>query len=109
MAAIQLLSAVPLLKYWLMPLSWRIVTSHASLIPLMIPSARASFEKVGGRQLVGGEFETMEGAWAGTRIVVHEFPDMETAKAWYNSDDFQPLVKIRQRVSTGNLLIADGF
>lgn len=71
--------------------------------------ARASIEKFGGRQLVGGEFETMEGEWPGTRIVVHEFPDMETAKAWYNSDDFQPLIKIRQSVSTGNLLIADGF
>ncbi len=71
--------------------------------------ARASIAKFGGKQLVGGAFEIMEGDWPGARIVVHEFPDMDTAKAWYNSDDFQPLIAIRQSVSTGNLIIADGF
>ena len=71
--------------------------------------ARASIAKYGGRQLVGGEFEVMEGEWPGPRIVVHEFPDMETLKRWYESDDFQPLIEIRQSASKGNLIIADGF
>ena len=71
--------------------------------------ARASIEKFGGRQLVGGEFQVMEGAWLGSRIVVHEFPDMETLKRWYDSDDFKPLIKLRQSVAKGNLIIAEGF
>ena len=71
--------------------------------------ARASIEKFGGRQLVGGEFEVVEGEWLGPRIVVHEFPDMDTLKRWYNSDEFKPLIKLRQSVAKGNLIIADGF
>ena len=71
--------------------------------------ARASIEKYGGRQLVGGAFEVVEGEWPGPRIVVHEFPDMKTLKRWYESDDFQPLAKLRQSVAKGNLIIADGF
>lgn len=70
--------------------------------------ARASIAKFGGKQLVGGAFEVMEGDWPGPRIVVHEFPNMETLKAWYNSDDFQPLIAIRQSVSKGNLIVTDG-
>ena len=71
--------------------------------------ARASIAKFGGGQLVGGEFEVMEGEWPGPRVVVHEFPDMETLKRWYDSDDFRPLIEIRQRVSKGNLIVAEGF
>ena len=71
--------------------------------------ARASIEKFGGRQLVGGDFEVLEGEWPGPRMVVHEFPDMETQKRWYESDDFQPLIKIRQSVAKGNLIVAEGF
>ncbi len=71
--------------------------------------ARASIAKFGGKQLVGGAFEVLEGDWPGPRIVVHEFPDMETLKAWYSSDDFQPLIAIRQSVSKGNLIVADGL
>ena len=42
--------------------------------------ARASIEKFGGRQLVGGEFEVMEGAWLGSRIVVRisRYGNLET-------------------------------
>jgi uncharacterized protein (DUF1330 family) len=71
--------------------------------------ARASIASFGGKQLVGGAFEVMEGDWPGPRIVVHEFPDMDTLKAWYNSDEFQQLIAIRQSVSKGNLIIADSF
>ena len=71
--------------------------------------ARASIAKFGGRQLIGGEFEVIEGTWTGPRIVVHEFPDMETLKRWYDSDDFKPLIKLRQSLAKGNLIIAKGY
>ena len=71
--------------------------------------ARESITKFGGRLLVGGDYEVVEGEWPGTRVVVHEFPDMETLKRWYDSDDFKPLIEIRQRVSKGNLIVAEGF
>ena len=71
--------------------------------------ARESIAKFGGRQLVGGDYEVLEGELPGRRMVVHEFPDMETLMRWYNSDDFKPLAELRQRVAKGNLVIAEGF
>ncbi len=72
-------------------------------------AARASVAKFGGRPLIGGEFEVLEGEWPGLRVVVHEFPDMETLNRWYDSEDFKPLKELRQRVSKGNLIVAEGF
>ncbi len=72
-------------------------------------AARASVAKFGGRQLIGGEFEVLEGEWPGLRVVVHEFPDRETLNRWYDSEDFKPLKELRQRVSKGNFIVAEGF
>ena len=72
-------------------------------------AALASIERFGGRPLVGGPFETLEGDAPGHRIVVHEFPDMETLKRWYNSEEFQKLIPVRQGLATGHLIVADGI
>ncbi len=73
--------------------------------------ARDSVVKFGGRQLAGGSenFEVLEGAWEGPRVVIHEFPDMESLKRWYNSEEFKPLIKIRQSISEGNFIAVEGF
>ena len=73
--------------------------------------ARDSVVKYGGRQLAGASenFEVLEGAWKGPRVVIHEFPDMESLKRWYDSEEFKPLIEIRQSVSEGNLIAVEGF
>ncbi len=38
----------------------------------------------------GGKTETLEGDWNPERIVVLEFPNLEKAKAWWNSDEYAP-------------------
>src|SRR5260370_25818288 len=49
----------------------------------------ATIAKHGGRYLVrGGRVERLEGSWNPTRLVVLEFPSMEQARRWYDSDDY---------------------
>jgi uncharacterized protein (DUF1330 family) len=69
----------------------------------------ATVTQYGGRFLVrGGAHEVLEGDWRPGRIVVLEFPDLDTAKAWYGSAEYGPLVKLRQSASTGSLLMVQG-
>jgi uncharacterized protein (DUF1330 family) len=73
------------------------------------PLAAASIARFGGRFVVrGGEALLLEGAPAPQRIVVIEFPDAETARRWYRSEEYQQAVKIRQSASTGRLILAEG-
>ncbi len=72
--------------------------------------ASAAIETHGGRYLVrGGALEVLEGEDSGARLVIVEFADMDTAKAFYNSDAYQEAVKIRQPVSEGNFIVVEGL
>ena len=63
----------------------------------------------GGRYLVrGGDVSVLEGSGVPHRQVVLEFPDMAHLKAFYHSPEYQRLVAIRQRASTGTLFAIDG-
>jgi uncharacterized protein (DUF1330 family) len=63
----------------------------------------------GGRFVVrGGEHELLEGEWDTRRIVVIEFPDAAAARAWWESDEYQPLKELRRGASTTNIVLVDG-
>jgi len=84
------------------------VTDPAGYEPYR-PLAAASIARFGGRFLVrGGKADLLEGAPAPERIVVIEFPDAETARRWYFSDEYQQALKIRQANSTGRLILIEG-
>lgn len=69
----------------------------------------AMIAKYGGRFLVrGGKVEPREGGWNPKRIVVVEFPSMAQAQKWYDSPDYAPLIKLRQKASKGKLVIVEG-
>ena len=52
------------------------------------PLAAASIARFGGRFAVrGGKVDLLEGAPKPERIVVIEFPDVDTAHRWYGSED----------------------
>ncbi|NQV21442.1 MAG: DUF1330 domain-containing protein [Rhodospirillales bacterium] len=53
--------------------------------------------------------ETVEGDWQGARTVIIKFPDKDELKRWYNSPEYQELVQLRLKSSSGNLIIAEGF
>ncbi len=74
------------------------------------PLAAASIARHGGRFIIrGGKTELLEGAPEPERIVVIEFPDIETARRWYYSDEYQQALKIRQANSTGRLILVEGM
>ena len=70
----------------------------------------ATIEKYGGKYLVrGGDVVPMEGHWTPERVVVLEFPNLTTLKKWYNSDDYQNIIKFRTDNSTGKLVFVEGY
>lgn len=69
-----------------------------------------TIEKYGGRFLVrGAELHQMEGAWPRPRLVIVEFPDVDTAKRWWNSPEYAPAKALRQANSSADLVIVEGF
>ena len=65
--------------------------------------------RYGGKFLVrGGKVEPREGGWAPKRIVVLEFPSMAQAQKWYDSPEYAPLIKLRQKASKGKLVLVEG-
>jgi uncharacterized protein (DUF1330 family) len=63
----------------------------------------------GGRYLVrGGSLENLEGKLSRNRLVVIEFDSKDSAKRWYTSSEYAPLIKLRQEASEGEVLIVDG-
>ena len=67
------------------------------------------FAEYGARFLVrGGSQEVREGSIR-TRTVVIEFPSYGKAKACYNSESYQAAKSVRDPVSTGDLVIVEGY
>ena len=84
------------------------VTNPAGYEPYR-PLAAASIAQFGGRFIVrGGAAELLEGTPAPGRTVVIEFPDADTAKRWYFSDEYQQALKIRQANSTARVILVEG-
>jgi uncharacterized protein (DUF1330 family) len=66
----------------------------------------ATVEKYGGKFLVrGGRMEVVEGSWRPKRVVVTEFPSLEQAKRWYDSEEYRALKALRLRTSKGNVIL----
>ena len=65
--------------------------------------------KFGARFLVrAGTFEAPEGT-SRSRNVVIEFPSYQAALDCYHSPEYQEAIKLRLPVSTGDLVIAEGY
>lgn len=63
----------------------------------------------GGKFLVrAGKFETPEGT-SRTRNVVIEFPSYQAAMDCWKSPDYQAAIKLRQHVSTIDLVVIEGY
>jgi uncharacterized protein (DUF1330 family) len=66
-------------------------------------------KKYGARFLVrAGRFENPEGA-SRTRNAVIEFPSYEAAVDCWKSPEYQQAIKLREPVSTADLIIIEGY
>ena len=74
-----------------------------------VPIALATVARFGGRIIAGGgKIELLDGGPMPNRIVVIEFPDAETARRWYRSDDYQAALKVRLSTSQGRVFLIEG-
>src|SRR5512147_1008985 len=68
-----------------------------------------AFAKYGARFLVrGGRFENPEGG-SRTRNVLIEFPSYQAALDCWNSPEYQRALAIRAPISTGDVIIVEGY
>jgi uncharacterized protein (DUF1330 family) len=66
-------------------------------------------EKYGGKFLVrGGQVQALEGDWKPKRIVVTEFPTLEQARRWYDSEEYRALKALRLRTARGSVVLVEG-
>ena len=65
--------------------------------------------KHGGRYVVrGAEVENLEGEWDPGRLVILEFPTREDADRFYNAEEYQPLLALRERTANSIVTIVEG-
>ena len=70
----------------------------------------ASIEAYGGKFIVrGAKTESLEGDWNPERIVVVEFPSVERAKEWWNSEIYASAKKIRQANAFTKMIVVPGI
>lgn len=58
--------------------------------------------------VVYGAMETLEGE-AADGVVVLEFPDRDTAKAWYHSPEYQERAALRQKAAPYRCIMVEGL
>ena len=74
---------------------------------LLAPPSIAAYQ---GKYLVrGGRTETLEGDWAPARLVILEFPTMDAAKGWWESEEYAAAKALRQSSATTEMLLVEGF
>ena len=72
--------------------------------------AKPIAEKYGGSYRArGGEMDVREtDLWTPTRIVIIEFPDMDSARAFVDSDEYAPVKPLRRDNARCTLFIVEG-
>jgi len=63
----------------------------------------------GGRFIArGGEVAVLEGDWQPKRVVLLEFPDLEAAKRFYESPEYQEAKRLREGAARLNMVAIEG-
>ncbi|HZU61861.1 MAG TPA: DUF1330 domain-containing protein [Solirubrobacteraceae bacterium] len=69
----------------------------------------ASLAAHGGRFIVrGGDMDVLEGDWQPRRLVALEFEDLEAARRWYESTEYQEAKRLRQGAAQLRMVAVQG-
>ena len=55
------------------------------------------------------DIETIEGGWNSKRIVILEFADMEAARTWYHSPEYQEILPLRLNSANDRVIFLPGM
>jgi len=81
---------------------WEKFSAYARSVPSLVT-------RFGGEYLVlGGKAEALEGDWGGERLVVHRWPDMETARQFWNSAEYAEIRKLREGAGRFRVMLLEG-
>ena len=72
-------------------------------------AARTIIEYGGRYRVRGGQTKIIEGQPVLHRLVVIEFPSMESFENWYSSDAYAPWKKIRQELIETDFFVVEGL
>ena len=61
----------------------------------------------GKYRIHGGPYQPLEGAWSGDLVVI-EFPSMERARSWYESDAYKAIRPLRTGHTEGDVFLVEG-
>lgn len=71
-------------------------------------AVQATVRDHGGRyRCKWGYPETLEGEWQAHRIVMIEFPTVEQARKWWDSEEYRPLKMLRRQCSSAQIILVD--
>jgi uncharacterized protein (DUF1330 family) len=71
---------------------------------------RPVVEKFGGRyRAAGGRFDVVEGEWKPTHPVIIEFPSLEAAHRWHDSEEYRDLKAMRMASTDCSMVFIEGF
>ena len=69
----------------------------------------STLESYGGTFLVRGEkYENLEGDWHLHQLIMLEFPSVEQARRWYQSDAYAPVKDIRLKTALTQVILVQG-
>jgi uncharacterized protein (DUF1330 family) len=72
-----------------------------------LEQVEATFIPYGGQWLaLDAQVESIEGAWPGS-VVLMSFPDMDTAKQWYESAEYREILHLRTDSAVSDLILID--
>jgi uncharacterized protein (DUF1330 family) len=73
---------------------------------IYFPAILKQVEHYGARLLAASDMpHIVEGNWLRGRTILWEFPDVEAAKTWYQSEEYAPLLKLRKEISTASIIL----
>lgn len=70
----------------------------------------ATVAQYGGSFLVrGGALAVLEGTWHPKRLVILQFPSVESARAWIDSPEYAAPRRMRQAAAHSNIIVVEGL
>jgi uncharacterized protein (DUF1330 family) len=83
-------------------------TRFGDAIKTYLEKIDVTLQPFSGKFLVhGGPYEQLEGAWRGDLIII-QFPSMEMARGWYQSDAYQAIRTLRASNTEGDVFLVQG-
>ena len=72
--------------------------------------APPAISKYGGKYIArGGKSEILEGNWNPERVVILEFENIENAKQWIESPEYEEARLLRHKYASSHVIVVEGL